>query len=127
MGAVPTLSSNRPACPKFVNLGIRMCRPFGCFVWQLHYGDGQIPFEFIHTHIRSVRMVFPCDDGGGSYREARVPAIADGWMPWGSVITHRMTYEGLPGFYSDIFHGKGASAIGAVVNWEGHSEGPLRC
>ncbi len=60
-------STGRPDC---VDMGIRLCRPFGCFVWQGNYGDGQISFEFLEAHHRRLRMVFPCDDGYRPYRKA---------------------------------------------------------
>jgi 2-desacetyl-2-hydroxyethyl bacteriochlorophyllide A dehydrogenase len=108
-------STGRPDC---VDMGIRLCRPFGCFVWQGNYGDGQISFEFLEAHHRRLRMVFPCDDGYRPYRKASLEAVALGAMPWGEVITHRISYEEMPAFYSDIYNGKAGSVIGAVVNWE---------
>lgn len=30
-------STGRPDC---IDAAIRLCRPFGCFVWQGNYGDG---------------------------------------------------------------------------------------
>jgi 2-desacetyl-2-hydroxyethyl bacteriochlorophyllide A dehydrogenase len=109
-------STGRPEC---IDAGIRMCRPFGCFVWQGNYGNGQISFEFLQAHQRRLRMVFPCDDGYRPYRHASLQAVASGAMPWGEVITNRISFEEMPGFYGDIFHGKGGSVVGTVVNWEG--------
>ncbi len=109
-------STGRPEC---VNAGIRMCRRFGCFVWQGNYGDGPVCFEFLEAHQRRLRMVFPCDDGYRAYRRASLQAVASGAMPWGEVITQRISYTEMPDFYEDIFHHRGPSVIGAVVNWEG--------
>jgi threonine dehydrogenase-like Zn-dependent dehydrogenase len=108
-------STGRHDC---VDMGIRLCRPFGCFVWQGNYGDGQVSFEFLEAHHRRLRMVFPCDDGYRPYRKASLAAVALGAMPWGEVISHRISYEEMPAFYSDIYSGKAGSVIGAVVNWE---------
>lgn len=107
-------STGRPEC---VDAGIQMCRPFGCFVWQGNYGDGQVSFEFLEAHHRRLRMSFPCSWGGADYAEASLRAIADGSMPWSKVITHRLAFEDMPGFYSDIFHGRGSDVIGAVIHW----------
>jgi threonine dehydrogenase-like Zn-dependent dehydrogenase len=63
--------------------------------------------------------VFPCDDGNRAYRRASLQAMASGAMPWGEVITQRVSYTEMPDFYGDIFHHRGPSVIGAVVNWEG--------
>ena len=109
-------STGRPEC---IDAGIRMCRRFGCFVWQGNYGDGPVRFEFLEAHQRRLRMVFPCDDGYRAYRRASLQAVASGAMPWGEVITQRISYAEMPDFYGDIFHHRGPSVIGAVVNWEG--------
>ena len=96
-------------------MGIRLCRPFGCFVWQGNYGDGQISFEFLEAHHRRLRMVFPCDDGYRPYRKASLEAVALGAMPWGEVITHRISHEEMPAFYRDIYRGQAGNVIGAVA------------
>ena len=106
-------STGRHDC---VDMGIRLRRPFGCFVWQGNYGDGQVSFEFLEAHHRRLRMVFPCDDGYRPYRKASLAAVALGAMPWGEVITHRISYEEMPAFYRDIYHGKAGNVIGSVVN-----------
>jgi 2-desacetyl-2-hydroxyethyl bacteriochlorophyllide A dehydrogenase len=105
--------------PALIDTGIKLCRQFGCFIWQGNYGDGQISFEFLEAHHRRLRMVFPCDDGYRPFRRASLEAVALGAMPWGEVITNRLTYEEMPGFYSDIYTGKAPSVIGSVVNWQG--------
>jgi 2-desacetyl-2-hydroxyethyl bacteriochlorophyllide A dehydrogenase len=109
-------STGRHEC---INAGIRMCRRFGCFVWQGNYGDGPVSFEFLEAHQRRLRMVFPCDDGYRAYRRASLQAVASGAMPWGEVITQRISYTEMPDLYGDIFHHRGPGVIGAVVNWEG--------
>ena len=109
-------STGRHEC---IDAGIRMCKRFGCFVWQGNYGDGPVCFEFLEAHQRRLRMVFPCDDGYRAYRRASLQAVASGAMPWHEVITHRISYAEMPDFYGDIFHHRGPSVIGGVVNWEG--------
>jgi 2-desacetyl-2-hydroxyethyl bacteriochlorophyllide A dehydrogenase len=107
-------STGRPDC---VDAGIRLCRPFGCFVWQGNYGDGQVGFEFLQAHHRRLRMVFPCDDGYQPYRQASLRAIAAGAMPWDEVITHRIAAADMPAFYREVYDGKAGNVIGAVVSW----------
>ena len=109
-------STGRHEC---IDAGIRMCKRFGCFVWQGNYGNGPARFEFLEAHQRRLRMVFPCDDGYRAYRRASLQAVASGAMPWGEVVTQRISYAEMPDFYGDIFHHRGPSVIGAVVNWEG--------
>ena len=109
-------STGRQEC---IDAGVQMCKRFGCFVWQGNYGDGQVPFDFLEAHHRRLRMVFPCDDGFRPYRRASLQAIASGAMPWGEVITHRVSHREMPEFYTDIFHHRGPSVVGAVVDWEG--------
>jgi 2-desacetyl-2-hydroxyethyl bacteriochlorophyllide A dehydrogenase len=108
-------STGRPDC---IDAGIRLCRPFGCFVWQGNYGDGPISFEFLEAHHRRLRMVFPCDDGYRPYRQASLQAMASAAMPWDKVITHRISYQDMPMFYSEIYGGNAGDVVGAVVNWE---------
>ena len=112
--------------PSLVDTGIKLCRPFGCFIWQGNYGDGQISFEFLEAHHRRLRMVFPCDDGYRPFRRASLEAVALGAMPWGEVITNRISYDEMPTFYSDIYTGKAGSVIGSVVNWEGAGRAACR-
>ena len=107
--------------PKLIDPAIRLCRPFGCFIWQGNYGDGPISFEFMQAHHRRLRMVFPCDDGYRPFRRASLAAVAAGAMPWEKVITHRLAAADMPAFYRDIYDGKGGDVVGAVVNWEGAS------
>jgi 2-desacetyl-2-hydroxyethyl bacteriochlorophyllide A dehydrogenase len=109
-------STGRHEC---IDAGIRMCKRFGCFVWQGNYGNGPASFEFLEAHQRQLRMVFPCDDGYRAYRRASMQAVASGAMPWGEVITQRISCNDMPDLYGDIFHHRGPSVIGAVVNWEG--------
>ncbi len=109
-------STGRHEC---IDAGIRMCRRLGCFVWQGNYGEGQVHFEFLEAHHRRLRMVFPCDDGYRAYRRASLQAVASGAMPWGEVVTQRLSYADLPDLYGDIFNHRGPSVIGAVVDWEG--------
>jgi threonine dehydrogenase-like Zn-dependent dehydrogenase len=108
-------STGRREC---VDAGIWLCRPFGCFVCQGNYGDGQVSFEFFEGHRRRLRLIFPSDDGYQPFRRASLRAVAFGAMPWGEVITHRISFEDMPAFYSDIYTGKAEHVIGAVVSWE---------
>jgi len=100
-----------------IDRAIRLCRPFGCFVWQGNYGDGTVGFEFLQAHHRRLRMVFPCDDGYRPFRRASLEAIASGAMPWGNVITHRVDAQDVAAFYEGIFKGKASGVVGAVVDW----------
>ncbi|MCU1491276.1 MAG: Alcohol dehydrogenase, zinc-binding domain protein, partial [Acidimicrobiaceae bacterium] len=51
--------------PHLVDFGIALTRPFGAFVWQGHYGEGPVAFDFVRAHHKRLRMFFPCDDGFG--------------------------------------------------------------
>lgn len=67
-------------------------------------------------------MVFPCDDGYRPYRKASLEAVALGAMPWGEVITHRISYEEMPAFYSDIYSGKGGASSAPSSTGKPHAE-----
>lgn len=108
-------STGRPEC---IDAGIRMCKPFGCFVWQGNYGDAPVQFQFLEAHHRRLRMVFPCDDGYRAYRRASLQAMATGAMHWENVITHRLSHSQMPKLYEEIYKGENKNIVGAVVNWQ---------
>jgi 2-desacetyl-2-hydroxyethyl bacteriochlorophyllide A dehydrogenase len=127
VGSVLELTEGRGADYVFESTGrrdcidpaIKMCAPFGCLVWQGNYGIGQIHFNFLEAHYRSVRMVFPCDDGFRPFREASLHAVTMGAMEWERVITHHLSHGEVAAFYSEVFRGGGRDVIGAVVDWSG--------
>lgn len=103
--------------PKCIGPAICLCKRFGKFVWQGHYGD-LVQFNFPSAHSRRLTMFFPCNDGGPSYRRAILKNMASGILPWGQVITHRIAADDSPKFYHKINEGKTDDVIGAVISWK---------
>ena len=64
--------------PELVDVGIGLCRPFGTFVWQGHYGSGRAHFDFLPAHHKRLKMIFPRDDGFAEYRAAVMRSIERG-------------------------------------------------
>ncbi len=66
--------------PDCIDLSIRLCRQFGSFVWQGHYGNKPIEMDFSSPHGRRLQMFFPCDDGWQPCRRAVIKNIAMGTL-----------------------------------------------
>ncbi len=103
--------------PSLIDLGINLCRTQGCFVWQGNYGKGQISFEFLHAHMRRIRMVFPCGDGGRPFEEAVMNSLAHKWLRWEETITHRIDSADTPGLYQRIRADGAGDILGATIHW----------
>jgi 2-desacetyl-2-hydroxyethyl bacteriochlorophyllide A dehydrogenase len=103
--------------PDSIDLGIRLLREYGCFVWQGNYGTGQISFEFLEAHRRRLRMVFPCDDGWRPSRQAVMTSLSNGWLNWDLTMTDRVESKDAPAFYSRILTDGLGSSLGASVHW----------
>lgn len=103
--------------PDSVDLGIRLLRQFGCFVWQGNYGEGQISFEFLEAHHRRIRMVFPCDDGYRPARRAVMTSLSEGWLKWDLTMTDRMDASEAPAFYERILTEGLGNVLGASMRW----------
>jgi 2-desacetyl-2-hydroxyethyl bacteriochlorophyllide A dehydrogenase len=104
--------------PDSVDMGIRMLRQFGAFVWQGNYGEGQISFEFLEAHHRRIRMVFPCDDGYRPSRQAVMTSLSNGWLKWDLTMTDRMEVQDAPAFYSRILTKGLGDTLGAAIHWK---------
>lgn len=102
-----------------IDLGIRLCREFGCFVWQGNYGDGPVSFDFLEAHHRRVRMVFPCDDGYRPSRQAVMTSLSNGWLKWGLTMTDRIESAAAPAFYARILSEGLGNVLGASIHWAG--------
>ena len=100
-----------------VDLGIRLLREHGCFIWQGNYGIGKVAFEFLPAHHRRIRMVFPCDDGLRPARRAVMASLALGTLNWGATITDRVEASDAPAFYEGVFKNGPGDSFGATIHW----------
>ncbi|HEX4213898.1 MAG TPA: medium chain dehydrogenase/reductase family protein [Candidatus Dormibacteraeota bacterium] len=102
-----------------IDLGIRLCRQFGCFVWQGNYGKGPVSFDFLPAHGRRLRMVFPCDDGYRPSRRAVMTSLGQGLLKWGLTMTDRIEHESAPAFYARTLEQGLGGVLGASIHWGG--------
>jgi threonine dehydrogenase-like Zn-dependent dehydrogenase len=100
-----------------VDPAIALTRPFGTFVWQGHYGDGPVPFEFVQAHHRRLRMLFPCDDGLVECRAALLRSIAIGALPAHELITDRLGPEQAPAFFAGVREHGSSESISPIIAW----------
>jgi len=103
--------------PALIDSAIDLCRQRGCFVWQGNYGQGQISFEFLHAHVRRIRMVFPCGDGGRPFEEAVMTSLAHRWLSWEETITHRIDAADAPALYEKVRADGAGDILGATIHW----------
>jgi 2-desacetyl-2-hydroxyethyl bacteriochlorophyllide A dehydrogenase len=100
-----------------IDAAIALVKPFGTFVWQGHYGEGQVSFEFVKAHEKRLRMVFPCDDGLGEVRAALLRNIDSGSLRTDGLITDRLSPEQAPTFFQRVRDNGSGESISPVIRW----------
>ena len=103
--------------PLCIDPAIALCRRFGSFVWQGHYGDEPVAMDFPSPHGKRLQMFFPCDDGWQPCRRAVIKNMAMGALKWEHCITHRITCDEMPALYEQILQQQ--EFVGVVVDWRG--------
>ena len=100
-----------------VELGIALTRPSGTLVWQGHYGEGPVEFEFVRAHHKQLRMLFPCDDGLKKSRAALLRSVQDGRLPVELLITDRLSPEEAAEFFSAVSRNGSGDSISPIIRW----------
>lgn len=103
--------------PALIDLGIALTRPSGTLVWQGHYGEGPVQFEFVRAHHKQLRMLFPCDDGLTECRAALLRRVRDGQLPVELLITDRLTPANAAGFFGQVSREGSGDSISPVIAW----------
>ena len=103
-----------PAC---LDTAFALCRRFGKFVYQGHYGAAPVSFNFQVPHGKRLTTFFPCDDGLEPCRRAVLKNMALGVLQWEHTITHRVEAVDSARFYTAINEGRAPDVIGAVLHW----------
>ncbi|MFA9480486.1 zinc-binding dehydrogenase, partial [Phycisphaerales bacterium AB-hyl4] len=103
--------------PQCIDPAIRLCRPYGTFVWQGNYGEHPIQMRFLEPHARRLTMYFPCDDGGPPCRQAVLKNMAVGALPWQHTITHRVEPTEAVALYHRMLKDQAADLVSAVIKW----------
>ena len=103
--------------PTLIDLGIALTRPFGTLVWQGHYGEGAVQFEFVRAHHKQLRMLFPCDDGLTECRAALLRSVQAGRLPVELLITDRLTPADAAGFFGQVSRKGSGDSISPVIAW----------
>ena len=104
--------------PDCIDLSIRLCRRFGSFVWQGHYGSKPIEMDFSSPHGRRLQMFFPCDDGWQPCRRAVIKNIAMGTLQWEQCISHRISWKDSPDMFDEINRSANTDIVGVVIDWK---------
>lgn len=100
-----------------IDLGIALTRPFGTFVWQGHYGDGPVPFEFVQAHHKRLRMFFPCDDGFAECRAALLRSVGSGTLPADALITERLSPAEAATFFAAVRDKGSGESVSPLIAW----------
>ena len=103
--------------PQCIDPAIALCRLFGKFVWQGHYGDEPVAMDFPTPHGKRLQMFFPCDDGWQPCRHAVIKNMAMGALQWERCISHRIGCAEMPALYEEIKRERDGDIIGVVVDW----------
>ena len=103
--------------PQCIDPAIALCRRFGSFVWQGHYGDDPIALDFPTPHGKRLQMFFPCDDGWQPCRRAVIKNMAMGVLKWEHCITHRIGCAEMPAMFERIERERDGDIVGVVVDW----------
>ena len=105
--------------PENIDRAIAATKIEGKFVWQGHYGQCPVSFDFVTAHAKRVRMFFPRGDGGEAARKASLRAMSSGALKWDRTITHRVEACEAPALYRRINSLKNTDVIGALIHWSG--------
>ena len=103
-----------PAC---IDPAMALCRAHGKFVYQGHYGQAPVAYNYLVPHGKRLTTFYPCDDGLAKCRAAVLKNMAMGALAWGEVITHRADAAGASALYSSIRDGNSGNVLGAVIHW----------
>lgn len=100
-----------------IDTAFALCRRYGKFVYQGHYGAAPISFDFRVPHGKRLTTFFPCDDGLEPCRRAVLKNMALGVLQWEHTLTHRLAAEESAEFYTAILERRAPDVVGAVIRW----------
>lgn len=103
--------------PQCIDPAIALCKRFGSFVWQGHYGDDPVALDFPTPHGKRLQMFFPCDDGWQPCRHAVIKNMAMDALKWEKCITHRIGCAEMPAMFERIKRERDGDIVGVVVDW----------
>ena len=103
--------------PQCIDPAIALCRRFGSFVWQGHYGDEPVALDFPSPHGKRLQMFFPCDDGWQPCRRAVIKNMAMGALKWEQCISHRIGCAEMPDMFRRLNRARDPEVMGVVVDW----------
>lgn len=103
---------------ELIDLGITLTRPSGTLVWQGHYGEGTVGFEFVRAHHKQLHMLFPCDDGLEECRAALLRSVQDGRLPAELLITDRLSPDEAAEFFGAVSRKGSGDSISPIIRWK---------
>ena len=107
-------ATGMPAC---IDPSMALCRTHGKFVYQGHYGQAPVSYNYLVPHGKRLTTFYPCDDGLAKCRAAVLKNMATGALKRGEVITHRVQCGEAPALYASIRDGNASAVLGAVIHW----------
>ncbi|MBV7334127.1 zinc-binding alcohol dehydrogenase [Chloroflexi bacterium TSY] len=86
------------------------------FIYQGHYGDAPLAYNFSTAHGKNLRCFYPCHDGQLPNRKRIMHLLAIGALQWEKTITHRLSHTESPKVF-DLIHKGDQELIGIVFDW----------
>lgn len=100
-----------------LDAAFKLVRKRGSFVFLGNYGNAPISYHFLVPHGKELTAFYPCNDGLAPARRAVIKLMASGALPWGKTISHVVTAQEAPEFYTAINQNQVADLLCGVIRW----------
>lgn len=107
--------------PDCIDIATRLCKQSGKFVFQGDYGEEPITFSERTLNEKQLNGFFPAGFSGKVGAQAVLKNMANGALPWGHTITHRITPMEAPDVYNKLVDEEYENILGVVIDWNKYS------